>query len=380
MRIRDKDVAFAPVRSETGALLESLAAGRAALANLDEKAPQPEAGDESIADSLALLASCEPLLASLESDLRRITADPDDRWVTWCEPGTGRGLRAIGATPLFSGELLRDQWYGGGLAPIATSATLSVAGDFTQILSELGLLRRRPATLTRRVASPFDYAEQARFFAPNPDRFPDPDDPGHVDAVAEVLRELVSEVPRRALALFTSYRLLEAVTTRLQALGPPFADAPERDRVELLVQRGRAGTKDLTRRLKRLPRALLLGTATFWEGVDFPGEELEILVVTKLPFRVPTDPWVEARCAWLQSQGENPFTGFILRDAVLRTLQGVGRLLRDQRDRGVVVLLDTRLHTREYGITFLDALPGPCAQFSDARDLARRARIFFDAG
>jgi ATP-dependent DNA helicase DinG len=380
LRIHDKDVAFAPVRVETDELLAAAEAGCTAVTVLAQRVRELAGPpDESLEDNLGLLVRCEPLLAGVADDVRRITADPDDRWVTWCETGPGPGPRGIGATPLFAGELLRDLWYGADLAPVATSATLSVAGDFTHLIGELGLDRRRPSVMTRRIASPFDYARQARFFAPQPETFPDPDQAGYADAVADVLRELVTTLPRRALALFTSYRLLDEVAARLES-GLPFAGVPEYDRVELIAQQSRGGAEELMRRLRRRRRALLLGTATFWEGVDLPGEQLELLVVTKLPFRVPSDPWVEARCAWLQAQGENPFTSFILRDAVVRLLQGVGRLVRSSEDRGVVVFLDTRLHAREYGITFLDALPGTCALFRDARDLAARAGTFFSAG
>ena len=126
------------------------------------------------------------------------------------------------------------------------------------------------------------------------------------------------------------------------------------------------------------PQAVLLGTNTFWEGVDFPGEDLEILVVTKLPFLVPNDPWVEARCEKLAAAGDNPFTSFMVRDAVLRLRQGVGRLLRRSSDKGVVILLDNRLHTKNYGVTFLGALPVIPESFSDTGDLLDRLHHFFN--
>jgi ATP-dependent DNA helicase DinG len=128
---------------------------------------------------------------------------------------------------------------------------------------------------------------------------------------------------------------------------------------------------------RRHRRAMLLGTSTFWEGVDFPGEDLEILVVTKLPFLVPNDPWVEARCEKVAAAGENPFTRFMVRDAVLRLRQGIGRLIRRVGDRGVVIILDNRLHTKNYGTTFLSSLPVVPASYGDTADLLTRVNAFF---
>ena len=145
----------------------------------------------------------------------------------------------------------------------------------------------------------------------------------------------------------------------------------------MLAQSPRTATGALLARFRRSRRALLLGTNTFWEGVDFPGEDLEILVVTKLPFLVPNDPWVEARCDRIQAAGENPFTSFMVRDAVLRLRQGFGRLIRRTGDRGVVLILDNRLHTKNYGTTFLHSLPVMPAGFGDTADLLARVNGFF---
>jgi ATP-dependent DNA helicase DinG len=143
------------------------------------------------------------------------------------------------------------------------------------------------------------------------------------------------------------------------------------------VQQDGGSPATLARRFRRLERAVLLGTATFWEGVDFPGTDLEVLVVAKLPFLVPNDPWVDARCERLQAAGENPFTSFMVRDAVLRLRQGCGRLIRRASDRGVVVVLDPRLHTRGYGATFLAALPVMPVTFGDTAELLDRVGTFF---
>jgi len=146
---------------------------------------------------------------------------------------------------------------------------------------------------------------------------------------------------------------------------------------EILVQNRSGEAGELLRRFRRSRHAILLGTTTFWEGVDFPGHDLELLLITKLPFQVPNDPWVEARCERIQAGGDNPFTSFMVRDAVLRLRQGIGRLIRRQTDRGVIYLLDNRLFTKGYGTTFLNALPAPVNQCGSESELVSRTHDFF---
>jgi ATP-dependent DNA helicase DinG len=177
------------------------------------------------------------------------------------------------------------------------------------------------------------------------------------------------------MALFTSYRAIRVAQDVLAAHG--FDDLTGGGGPVVLAQSPRTPAAAILEQFKRLPRALLLGTATFWEGVDFPGDDLEVLIVAKLPFLVPSDPWVEARCERLQATGENPFTAFMVRDAVLRLRQGFGRLIRRTGDRGVVLILDNRLHTKNYGTTFLGALPTVPVTYGDEADLLSRLDAFF---
>jgi ATP-dependent DNA helicase DinG len=207
-----------------------------------------------------------------------------------------------------------------------------------------------------------------------PNRFPSPEAPDFGRAVSDVLGELARRTGRKTMGLFTSYRLVAETARELAAAG---LGGTGGDATALLVQEPGGSAAALASRFRRLARAVLLGTATFWEGVDFPGDDLEILVVTKLPFLVPSDPWVEARCQRLEAAGENAFTSFMVRDAVLRLRQGCGRLIRRPDDRGVVIVLDTRLHTRSYGTTFLNALPAMPAGFGDTADLLDRVQAFF---
>lgn len=379
LRVRDADAFFAPLRPLTAALLEDLAAAAAAQAALAGAVGDLDEPEAALQDDLAQVAAAGQALRLLEHDVAFLAAGPDEGWVTWVEPsrarpGAGRGGAALlGATLLEAGGVLREAWQECDLRPIATSATLAVGDDFTHMLDELGLSRRRPSTRVLTCPSPFDYHEQCRILVPA--RFPDPSAPGFDEAVGGVLAALARGVPRKTMALFTSYRAIRVAQDVLASHG--FDGAGSGGGPVVLAQGPRSPAAAVGDQFRRLPRALLLGTATFWEGVDFPGDDLEVLVVAKLPFLVPSDPWVEARCERLQATGENPFTSFMVRDAVLRLRQGFGRLIRRTGDRGVVIILDSRLHTKNYGTTFLGALPALPATYGDEADLLARLDEFF---
>jgi len=376
IRVRDKDEAFGPLRAEVLALEEDLAAATGLFARLAKKVSILDDLASGLEDDLAQLAQAGQLLRQLHHDVHFLTSDPDEGWVTWLEPGRHRGVARLGATLLEAGSVLREYWQNDNCRPIMTSATLAVGEDFTHMMSELGLTRRRPPTRTHTSPSPFDYHRQSLILVPQ--YFPDPGSPQFGAAVGEVLRDLARGVGRKTMGLFTSYRLIREAATVLAEAG--LDDTPSvshgTDPI-VLIQTPRSGPGALLSGFRRHQRAMLLGTSTFWEGVDFPGEDLEILVVTKLPFLVPNDPWVEARCEKLAAAGENPFTRFMVRDAVLRLRQGFGRLIRRVGDRGVVLILDNRLHTKNYGTTFLSSLPVLPASFGDTPDLLRRVNDFF---
>ncbi len=370
VRVHDREVTFAPLRQATAALRETAALAAASGAALAQRVESLADVPPAAADLLLQAAQAAQLFGLLEHDVRFLTEDREDPWVTWIEPAPRGGLRALGATPLEPGPLLRAFWQDRGLDPIATSATLAVGEDFDFMLRELGLAGRRPHARTVVVPTPFDWERQALVLAPQD--MPGPDSAAFAAAITDVVVALRRTARRQTLVLFTSYRLLEAVAAQLQtvvALDPQVG--------EVIVQTPRASAADLLARFRRSEGALLLGTSTFWEGIDLPGRALEVLVVTKLPFLVPSDPWVAARCERLQAAGENAFTAFMVRDAVLRLRQGMGRLLRRDSDRGVVVLLDNRLHTKPYGATFLGALPARPRFARDAADLAERVGAFF---
>ena len=190
---------------------------------------------------------------------------------------------------------------------------------------------------------------------------PDPRSPGALERVAEEVLALCSLSAGRALVLTSSYRALGAVAAGLRGRIP----------YELLVQ-GDAPRERLLERFRDEVESVLVATATFWQGVDIPGEALSLLVIDKLPFQAPGDPLVEARCERIAADGGDWFTEYALPSAVLQLRQGFGRLIRSHSDRGVVAVLDPRLRTRPYGRVFLESLP-PCRIVDDRADVA----VFF---
>lgn len=376
VRVRDKVEAFGLTRAECARCLEELACAATACARMAGLAGGLDDLPDATQDDLAQLAQAGQLCGLLQQDIRFLTEDPDEQWVTWLESGSRHGLKALGATPLESGPLLREYWADRGRHPVMTSATLAVGEDFTHMLQELGLQRLRPPAVTHASPSPFDFHRQTLILTPG--RFLAPDAPGFGAAVGEILRELALRIGRKTMGLFTSYRQLREAAAALAAGGvlpPGRGTIPGRP---VLLEQGQGSeAAALLEGFRRQKRAVLLGTSTFWEGVDFPGTDLEILVLAKLPFLVPNDPWVEARCERVAALGENPFTDFMVRDAVLRLKQGFGRLIRRPTDRGVVLILDTRLHTKNYGTTFLNALPVIPRTFGDTQELLDRVEQFF---
>jgi ATP-dependent DNA helicase DinG len=225
---------------------------------------------------------------------------------------------------------------------IFTSATLALDGHFEHFAQRLGL----EAAATLLVESPFDYQRQALLYLPS--GLPEPGTPGYTAVALESVLPLVQAAGGGAFLLFTSHRALAEAAQRLR--GAPGADWP------LLVQ-GEAPREQLLARFRESGRAVLLGTASFWEGVDVQGSALRLVVIDKLPFAAPDDPIVRARVQHLKANGGQPFRDYQLPEAALALKQGVGRLIRSETDHGVVVICDPRLVSRGYGRSMLACLP-----------------------
>jgi ATP-dependent DNA helicase DinG len=227
---------------------------------------------------------------------------------------------------------------------VFTSATLSVGEDFSHFTSRLGLAEAE----TLAIPSPFDFESQALLYLPS--GLPDPASPQHTQAVTELSVPLIEASAGGAFVLFTSHRALQRAADLLRARWAELADFP------LLVQ-GEAPREQLLRRFRESGNAVLLGTASFWEGVDVRGDALRLVIIEKLPFASPDDALTKARIEHLKANGGNAFREYQLPEAALTLKQGVGRLIRSETDRGVVVICDPRIVDKPYGRVFRASLP-----------------------
>jgi ATP-dependent DNA helicase DinG len=294
--------------------------------------------------SLAELQQCGDRARALAASLAQITAQVahDDAIAGARTVSTyARGF-ALRLLPYQIAQRFRALVSQANNAWVFTSATLAVGQDFSHFAGRLGL----DSATTLRFDSPFDYAAQALLYLPT--GLPEPSDPGFGQAATDMVRPLIARARGGAFLLFTSHRALRAAAARLSGQLPD--DQP------LLIQ-GSAPREQLLRQFRASGHAVLLGTSSFWEGVDVQGPALRLVIIDKLPFASPEDPVVRARIEFLASQGVNAFKEYQLPEAVLALKQGVGRLIRSEQDRGVVVICDPRMTRRSYGRIFRASLP-----------------------
>jgi ATP-dependent DNA helicase DinG len=272
--------------------------------------------------------------------------------------GRGRGNVVLSAAPIDVGPLLQESLFARLHACVLTSATLSVGGSFDFFRNRLGLSDVESMI----VESPFDHARQAVLYLPK--GMPEPREPAFFTRAMEEIEALLDVTDGRAFLLFTSHAALSRANEHLSRL----------DRFPLFVQ-GEGSKAALLEAFKTTPRAVLLGTNSFWHGVDVPGEALSLVVIDKLPFDVPSDPLVAARIERIRDNEGNPFAEYQTPMAVLDLKQGLGRLLRSRGDRGILAVLDPRLLTKRYGKTFLASLP----PYPVVRDREAAAAFFRDS-
>jgi ATP-dependent DNA helicase DinG len=341
-------------------------------------------GDEGLSDGLEGrlldLRASERRLGAVEVALR-LVLEPGDQaqnLVRWLQL-RGRGRRtnlALAAAPIELGPVLRETLFQKLDTVVLTSATLATRRRFDFLRARLGLdpagladLEDPPEVTERIVTSPFDFQSQSLMVVPTD--LPDPQrEPEALDrATVRVVRQVAEETDGGLFVLFTSYRALRAVADELRRTG---ADS----RWPLFVQ-GEGHRSALLGDFVRSGRGVLLGTSSFWEGVDVPGEPLRGLVIQRIPFRVPTEPVTAARVEALERRGGDAFHGYMLPLAALRLKQGFGRLIRSRDDRGAVVLLDDRIVRKRYGRYLRDSLPEVPVLKGPWEEVRGRLRAFY---
>lgn len=275
----------------------------------------------------------------IANDIKFLIEQPAAEYVYWRERRDR--FAALRASPIDLKPIFQEKLYPNVGPIVFTSATLSVAGSVRHFQNAMGLNGESSAEM---VGTPFDLKNQAILYVPRD--LPNPNSPQHTEAVIKHMDRLVKLVGGRAFLLFTSYRALEEAYKRL---APQFqtVGATYRSPLQVLKQ-GDAPRSEILEQFKAEP-SVLFATHSFWQGVDVMGEALSLVVIDKLPFAVPTDPVVEARIEWINKNGGDAFQEYQLPHAVLMLKQGLGRLLRHRNDRGILAVLDPRIHKRGYG-------------------------------
>jgi len=314
-----------------------------ALTALDSALRSACAALDALSERSEGLARCSERARTAQALLERWRDDSRADLVRWVEVFS-HSLR-LNATPLSIAAIFHRQLDGHPRGWIFTSATLAVAGDFSHYRGEMGLDDARTACWD----SPFDYASQALLYVPK--KLPDPNSDEHTRAVVAASLPVIRAGGGRAFLLFTTLRAMRLAHELLReefrrhALGFP------------LMLQGEGSRSELLERFRRLGNAVLLGSASFWEGVDVRGDALSLVVIDKLPFAPPDDPVLGARLESLEREGGNPFLDYQLPQAIISLKQGAGRLIRDEADRGVLVICDPRLFSKPYGRRILAGLP-----------------------
>jgi len=309
-------------------------------------------------------------MTDTRNDFEFLAYSDDSDFVYWIDFMRRKDARLFSA-PLEVSKLLDEKLYDSLKTLIFSSATLSIAGNFDFIKSRLGVDRssaERTCSLT--LDSPFDLKKNIGFYETG--YMAAPNLPQYENEVADTILKLFKGVSVKGMVLFTSYRSIGSVVDKI---GRKLMKAG----YDLFVQDTGSSPFQLLSRYRKSEKAIIFGTDSFWEGVDLPGNELELLVITRLPFSVPDRPWIKANLEKIEQQGGSPFLDYSVPEAVIKFRQGFGRLIRKKSDRGCIVVLDSRLIKKNYGVYFTKSIESPLKIFRSPEDLVDAAKTQLEA-
>ena len=296
---------------------------------------------EEVEESIMQLTNLNRHLAEIKDNLKDLVNSPDSNSIYWIEVDSNNRQISLHIAPLNIGPLMEKYLWHEKESVILTSATLTANGEFDYLRNRLYADEADELVL----GSPFDYENSTLLYIPTD--VPEPHETiKFQNALSSTIINVGKAIGGKLMALFTSY-------SQLKRTGQMINEPLNRNNIQVLEQGGGASSNTILENFRSNDNSVLLGTRSFWEGVDVPGEALSVLVIVKLPFDVPNDPIISARAETF----EDPFSEYHLPEAILRFRQGFGRLIRSQSDKGVVILLDKRVLTKKYGRFFIDSLP-----------------------